>query len=151
MKIKRLPFKQFKQIYSTVPRLCVEVILLNKDKELLLIRRTIKPHSGKWHTPGGTVLRGESLTDTVKRVAHEELGIKVKVGKQLGIIEYESLKYHYSQDISVAFLVEQVGSQTFDLDGHADKFGWFKKIPTNTIPEQKRFLNPLLFAKNRVN
>ena len=141
-KAKKIPFKEFKKIYSRVPRLTVEVVLL-KGKSLLLIRRSIAPDAGKWHTPGGTVLKGEDLHQAVQRVAQEELAINVNVVKFLGIIEYKSFINHYSQDISLAYLVKpksgKMGNLKIDLDGHADKYEFFSKIPDNTILDQKRF------------
>ncbi len=138
MKVKRIPFKEFKKIYSRVPRLCVEVVLMKGDS-LLLIRRTIKPAVGQWHTPGGTVLKGESLKRAVKRVAKEELGINATVGKFIGVIEYESYVNHYSQDISLAFMIKAKERGEFRLDGHADKYGFFAELPRNMIYDQKIF------------
>ena len=89
MSVQKIPFKEFKKIYTRVPRLCVDVVLM-KDKSLLLIRRTIAPAAGQWHTHGGTVLKGESLHQAVQRVAHEELGIPVKIKKLIGVVEYNS-------------------------------------------------------------
>lgn len=109
---------------------------MNKNK-ILMTRRSIAPAIGQWHTPGGTVLKGETLEMTVKRVAKEELGVSVKVVKFLGVIEYKSFINHYSQDISLPFLVETRDKRNFKLDGHADKYNFFKEIPRNTIKEQK--------------
>ncbi|HRH26314.1 MAG TPA: NUDIX hydrolase [Candidatus Paceibacterota bacterium] len=138
MKVQRIPFEEFKAIYSRVPRLCVEIVYVHK-KSILLIRRTIHPGMGLWHTPGGTVLKGEDLKQAVKRVAKEELGIVPKIEKFLGIIEYKSYLNHYSQDISLAFLVSSKKTSNFNLDGHADKYEFFKGLPKNTIKEQKEF------------
>lgn len=139
MKVTKIPFEEFKKIYSRVPRLCVEVILV-QDGNILLVRRTILPALGLWHTPGGTVLKGENLIGAVKRVAKEELGIQVGVKNFLGIIEYTSYKNHYSQDISVAFLVEQRGKKKMTLDKNSDSHKFFSVVPSNTIKEQKNFL-----------
>ena len=147
MKVKRIPFEEFKQIYSRVPRLCVEVVLL-KGKSLLLIRRTIEPAVGQWHTPGGTVLKGENLERAVKRVAFEELGIQVQIVDFLGVIEYISYKNHYSQDISLAFTVKTKSKGNFKLDGHADKYDFFSKLPPNTILDQKKFYAKKLGLKH---
>ncbi|MFH0805336.1 MAG: NUDIX domain-containing protein, partial [Patescibacteria group bacterium] len=70
MIVKKLPFSEFKSIYSRVPRLCVE-IMVKTNNGVLLLKRNIDPEKGKWHLPGGTVLKGERLEDTVKRVAME--------------------------------------------------------------------------------
>lgn len=138
--VKRIPFKKFKEIYSTVPRLCVEVVY-QKGKNLLLIKRTIEPAVGHWHTPGGTVLKGELLEEAVERVALEELGIPMKPIKSLGIIQYKSYVNHYSQDISVAYLVRPKNKKigNIELDGHADEYKFFSEIPKDTILDQKEF------------
>jgi ADP-ribose pyrophosphatase YjhB (NUDIX family) len=138
MKVQKIPFAEFKKIYSRVPRLCVEVVLI-RDDSLLLIRRTIPPAIGFWHTPGGTVLKGEDLHKAVKRVAAEELGIKIEILKFIGVIEYKSYINHYSQDISLAFLVKTDNKKEFKLDGHADKYAFFSSLPKNTILDQKEF------------
>ena len=141
VKVKRIPFKEFKKIYSRVPRLCVEAVLIHDDG-ILLIKRSIKPAIGKWHTPGGTVLKGEDLEQAVKRVAEEELNLKVEICEFLGVIEYKSYTNHYSQDISLAFTVEPTDKNFINkikLDGHADEFGFFPKLPTDMIIDQKKF------------
>jgi len=134
---QKIPFEEFKQIYSRVPRLCVEVILV-KNKQFILIKRAIAPAMGMWHTPGGTILLGESVEEAVKRVAKEELGLKVEVKKLLGYIEYNSFPT-YGKDISMAFLVESAEDKII-LDKQASEYNWFTEAPDNTIPEQKKFL-----------
>lgn len=146
VKVQKIPFTEFKKIYSRVPRLCVEVVLM-RGKSLLLIRRTIKPAIGQWHTPGGTVLKGEDLEQAVQRVAFEELGVVVKVLKFIGVIEYRSYINHYSQDVSLAFTVRAKNNKKFDLDGHADKYSFFSEIPKNTIHDQKEFYKKNLNMK----
>lgn len=143
--VRRIPFPEFKKIYSRVPRLTVEVVVQDQSGSILLIRRTIPPAVGEWHTPGGTVLKGETLHESVLRVGMEELGVNVRVVRCLGVIEYLSYKNHYSQDISIAYLVRIQGKRglhnTFVLDGHADMYDFFpvNKLPKNIIKEQGVF------------
>src|SRR3989344_6948849 len=87
MNIKKLSFRGFKYIYSKVPRLCVDLLIKNR-KGVLLTKRDIPPNKGWWHFPGGTVLMGETLKDTVQRVAKEELNTRVKIQKLFGFLEY---------------------------------------------------------------
>src|SRR6185295_8718349 len=70
MEVKRLAKKEFDAIYSLVPRLTVEVVV-QTDAGIVLTRRAIEPAKGKWHIPGGTVFKGETLRQAVKRVARE--------------------------------------------------------------------------------
>src|SRR5438309_424541 len=87
-----LPKPEYDWIFSRVPRLCVEVVLIDSDRGVLLALRDIPPNVGAWHIPGGTVLFGESLVDAVRRVALDELGLPVTAQELLGYIEYPS---HY--------------------------------------------------------
>ena len=137
MKIRKLPFKEFKKIYSKVPRLCVEVIL-KTEQGIALTKRDIPPAKGKWHIPGGTVLKGEMLEDTVKRVAKEELGEVIKIKKMIGVIEY-SYRVYFSQPVGIAFLV-CLDSDVKKNKNKLTKYKLFKKIPNNIIKDQMRFI-----------
>ena len=86
-KPQRLPFEEYKQIYSRVPRFCVDLIIQTKDG-VILTKRDIEPYRGMWHLPGGTLLLRESINSAAKRIAKDEVGIKIKVEKQLGLMEF---------------------------------------------------------------
>jgi 8-oxo-dGTP pyrophosphatase MutT (NUDIX family) len=92
-----LPKAEFDSIFSRVPRLCVEVVIAAPERGVLLTRRDIPPNAGAWHIAGGTVLFGEPLVQSVKRVARDELGLEVAVGELLGYIEYPS---HYNNGLT---------------------------------------------------
>ena len=135
MKIKKLAFKEYKKIYSTVPRLCVEVILLINE-EIALTKRDIPPAIGKWHIPGGTVLMGETLKKAVERIAHEEMEEKVEIQKILGVIdEYHFTKY-FDQPIGIVFLVKSK-KKNFSEN---KKYKLFKDMPQNMIKAQRDFI-----------
>lgn len=150
MKIKDISSKEFKSIYSRVPRLCVEVIIQTQDG-ILLTKRAITPCKGEWHTPGGTVIKGERLEQTVKRVAKAELGLKIRIKEILGVIEYTDIKNYFGHAISIAFLAEPISRHRIKLDYQASEFGFFKKMPPHTIKDQKRFLEKFLKRKTKQN
>lgn len=81
MKNKK-PFspEEFKEIYSRATRLCVDLVIKTSEGVVLSLRN-IPPWKGQWHLPGGTVFYKDKIIDTVKRVALEELGASVSVGK----------------------------------------------------------------------
>ena len=122
-------------------------IIVQRRGKVLLTKRAIIPAKGQWHIPGGTVLMGERLIDTAKRAAKEELGIKVKIKKILGVIEYPSFKKdYYGQNIGIAFLASPI-TENIKIDNNADEYSFFNVIPKNTIIEQKKFLNKYLKLK----
>ncbi len=145
-KIQKMPYAEFKDIYSKVPKLSVEVIVF-KEGKILLTRRAITPGIGEWHTPGGTVLKGEKLNQTVKRVAKEELGLSVDIVKFLGIIEYDKFINKYEQGISLAFLVSPKDKGKITLDRQSDKYEYFQELPKNTIRKQRDFCVEVLSMK----
>ena len=145
--IERLPYIKFKKIYSCVPRLNIELIILT-PKGILLTLRSIEPYKGEWHVPGGTVLFREKIKDTVARVAREELGVEVLIKKYLGYIEYESHEKigYFGHSVGLAFLCG-IKSEEICLNHAASRAGFFKKIPKNTLIDQKKFLSSLLNKK----
>jgi len=139
--VKKLPIKLFKNIYSKVPRLCVDIIIMQK-KEFVLSKRDIPPCKGMWHIPGGTVIMGESLKEAVKRIAKEETNLEVSVKKQLGVREY-SRKSAFGQAISVVYLADALSSKLVG-NKFARDVRFFKKIPKNIIKEQRGIMQNVL-------
>jgi 8-oxo-dGTP pyrophosphatase MutT (NUDIX family) len=136
-----LPKDEYDAIYSRVPRLCVEVILLHPQRGVVLALRDIPPNQGAWHIPGGTVLFGEALADAVRRVARYELGLEVEVGALLGTIEYPS---HYLNDLdSPVGLAYAVSPRNADVTLPSG-CQWFTRLPERLYDEQREFLSTQL-------
>lgn len=140
MAIQRLTPEDFKNIFSKVPRLCVEVII-KTNQGILLSYRSISPYKNLWHIPGGTVLYKETMEDAVKRVAMDELGIDVEVVRLIGVNEYPSEEKDrgYGWPIAVNYLCKIVsGIPRGSEQGELVQF--FKEIPQDMVEEQKMFL-----------
>jgi ADP-ribose pyrophosphatase YjhB (NUDIX family) len=136
-----LPKAEFESIFSRVPRLCVEVVIVAPDRGVLLMVRDIPPNAGAWHIPGGTVLFAEPVAEAVKRVARYELGLNVDVGELLGYIEYPS---HYNNGldspVGLAFRSEPVGGLS-SAEQLPDGCAWFDRLPAGLYDEQREFLS----------
>ncbi len=63
---------------------CAEV-LIARDQQALLVRRTNDPYRGRWELPGGFCERGEHPADTARREIAEELGVQVRLTGVLGV------------------------------------------------------------------
>jgi hypothetical protein len=138
-----LSFAKFKEIYSTVNRLNIEIVLQTEQGTLLSLR-DIEPYKGQWHLPGGTVYFREPVEVAVLRVAKQELGLDVKIQDFLGYIEYPSVSKNngFDSPIGLAFRCALINSDScIKLDEQSSKAKFFKKIPKNTILEQKVFLD----------
>jgi ADP-ribose pyrophosphatase YjhB (NUDIX family) len=134
-----LPQAEYEAIYARVPRLTVEVIVASGDG-VLLTRREAGPCQGLWHIPGGTVRFGEPLTDAVRRVARQELGLEVTADRLLGYIEYPShLARGLDWPVGMAFRADMAPSSAgrpWDRPAAA----WFARLPDNMHDEQRAFL-----------
>lgn len=147
-KQRQKPFsaEEFKEIYSKVPRLTVEVVI-KTSRGVVLMKRQEKSWQGQWHIPGGTVLYQETLHQAVQRMAQEELGIKVTIKKLLGYIEYPSEEQErgFGWSVGIAFLchLEDEGQVDF---GRWEKNGieCFIQLPDELIKEQTAMLSSIL-------
>ena len=135
-----LPEEEYHAIYRRVPRLCVEVVIVEPSRGVLLKLRDIPPNVGAWHIPGGTVLFAESLEDAVKRVARDELGFQVEPQDLLGYIEYPS-HHRNGLDSPVGLAFRARRSAVSPADGALpDGCQWFHRLPTGLYAEQREFL-----------
>ena len=139
-----LPQHEFEAIFAKVPRLTVEIVLL-RDGEVFLTRRSTGPCAGLWHLPGGTVRFGEPLIEAIARVGRNELGIEVAAGDLLGIIEYPShLAAGIDWPVGVAFSCST--PQREPTVGDAAQ--WFCALPDELHEEQRTFLGDHVVGGN---
>jgi len=146
---RKKPFtlKEYKNIYSKVPKLCVEVVL-RTNAGIVLTQRAHDSWSGLWHLPGGSVMYREAVVDAVKRISREELDIDVVVGDLLGYIEYwsEEKERGFGYSVTLPFLCTTEDTlPSINQDGETIKV--FETIPLNTIEEHKKFLGQNLQMK----
>src|SRR5690606_23713737 len=63
----------------------VGVLLENEQNEVLLSRRAIEPQRGMFDIIGGFLQNGELPEDGLEREVFEELGVKIRIKKLLGM------------------------------------------------------------------
>jgi len=82
-----IPEETFGACLDAVPQVCVEV-LLERDGEVLVARRTNEPAKDTWFWPGGRLYKGERLADCARRVGREELGVDVDLVDRVGVYSH---------------------------------------------------------------
>lgn len=132
--------EEFSAIYGKVPRLNIDLVI-KSDEGILLALRTIEPHQGSWHLPGGTIYKDEKIIDAAARIAEKETGLIIKAGRCLGYMEFpremrSGVEIH---TISIAIEASPVGG-TLRHDENAKELKYFKELPEKIIPEQGAFL-----------
>jgi colanic acid biosynthesis protein WcaH len=82
-----IPPSKWQAIVENVPLVSVDLVV-EHDGGVLLGKRENEPAKEEWFVPGGTVLKNESRTEAVHRVAKEELGESVVINDCLGTYEH---------------------------------------------------------------
>ncbi|HDZ19530.1 MAG TPA: NUDIX hydrolase [archaeon] len=88
------------------PLLTVDaVILLNKKKDVILIRRKNPPFQGQFALPGGFVDVGETVENSCIREAKEETNVDVKIIRLIGVFS-DPKRDPRGHNVTVAYLCE---------------------------------------------
>jgi colanic acid biosynthesis protein WcaH len=82
-----VPEETFGACLDALPQVCVEV-LLERDGEVLVARRTNDPARGEWFWPGGRLYKGEKLDAAAERVGRAELGVAVDIVDRVGVYSH---------------------------------------------------------------
>lgn len=133
--------EEFKEIFSRVPRLCVDLVIRSPRGVILTLRKHYAWH-GQWHIPGGTVYYEETIEEAIRRVANEEIGVRVDIPKFLGYLEYPSERTErgFGRSISLVFLCDTTDT-LFKRENHdASDIRAFSELPNSLISEQRAFL-----------
>lgn len=138
----KIPEDLFQQIKNNIPLSCVDAILVNKNKEFFLVRRSISPYKNKWCLPGGIMKQGQKIRQKLAETVKDELGIKIHKVKELGF--YEKI-YKERHDISHCFIVTSK-DKSIKLNFQASEGRFFKKIPKNTASFHAKMLTDAGFS-----
>jgi colanic acid biosynthesis protein WcaH len=136
----RLSNEDFAYIYSKVPRFNVDLVV-RTEGGIVLIKRSIEPHIGCYHVPGGTLYKGETFNDAAVRVAKNETGFDVEVVRILGAMEFPAEKRGdlIIHTVSVVLEVKVIGGE-LRKDNNAKEIGIFTTLPEPGISEHYTFL-----------
>lgn len=137
----RLSNEDFAYIYSKVPRFNVDLIIRNEEGGVVLVKRSIEPHIGSWHLPGGTLYKGETIYEASVRVAKAETGFDTKVVRQLGFMEFPEEKRGDLLVHTVTVVLElHITGGELRKDENAKEIGIFSSLPNPGILEHFNFL-----------
>jgi 8-oxo-dGTP pyrophosphatase MutT (NUDIX family) len=105
---------------------CSAVIWDSTRSKILLTRRT---DNGRWCLPGGHAEPGESVAEACAREIWEETGLRVQVGRLIGVysspdflLEYADGRRH--QIVALNFEVKVTGGE-LGLSNETTEYGYF--------------------------
>ncbi|MFH1401622.1 MAG: NUDIX domain-containing protein [Parcubacteria group bacterium] len=143
----------YKKIQEVIPICCVDVVIKNDKKELLLLKRKNEPAKGEWWIVGGRIKKGETLRKAVFRKVKEETGLNVVLKGILGVGPTVFKKGIFGQSvhtINIVFLTLAKRKDKIRLDSQSSDYKWFKKINRNWHPHLQKFLKLGLQAKRNL-
>ena len=144
-KIRKASEKEYDNFRKYFVFPCVDLVIF-EGKSILLTKRTRPPYKGYWHLPGSMIHKDETMLDTVKRSAKEELNLDVTIVRFLGV--YESLN-EYRHDISNGFLVKVSGGN-LKTDYQSSDSKFFSRLPRNLIPHHRKIINDVFKHRLRL-
>lgn len=127
--------------YSVIPTF--DLIIEYENRGIVLVKRKIAPYKNQWALPGLRMFKSESIDDTLRRIAKQELGLKINpqnrvfIGQFVGKFKSEQNR----QDLSTGYLIK-VEKQPIKLnESHFSEFQIATKIPDNIGAMYKYYLN----------
>lgn len=121
--------------YAVIPTID---LILQCGPGIVLLRRVISPYARKWALPGLRLLKGDSVSDCIERIAREELGIRSSELSEPFFVGQRCVKFRTEmerQDLASSYYVETT-SRSFKLN--ADHYssvrliGSIEEVPTGT-------------------
>ncbi len=121
-------------------------IIINQNKILIGKRKDKDIGGGKWEFPGGKIEVGETNSEALERELYEELGISVKIGKEL--MNYEHVFKTTIYNITFMEITDYEGE--IYNNAHSEiKWVKFSNLPEyDFISGDDRFIQSLIKSKS---
>jgi len=128
------------------PLPAVACLVLNKKKELLLVRRAIEPFIGEWCLPGGFIEFNETIPIAGKRELKEETGLTGKAVRFIGAYVQKSRMYGSVLIVGLEFKVDKKRAKASD-DAMEARFIHIDKLPPINLGSHKKLINTFLLSE----
>lgn len=123
----------FLKIIANTPIISFDLIITNKQNQILLGLRKNRPAQGYWFVPGGRVLKDETLEEAFLRITKNELGIAIPLAAEnfLGVYQHlykdnfagkEGISTHYI--VLAVKLILDDATVGIPLSQHSDWKWW---------------------------
>lgn len=100
----------YKKIMETSVIVTVDIIFINKNKEILLWLRNNAPLKNTYYIPWGRIYKYENIIDAAKRESKKELWISLKIEKIKFLWVYDDI---YKEDAFFEWMWSHFASRTY--------------------------------------
>jgi len=141
---------ELRQLVGSRPLIMVgaTLLLLNRDDQLLMMRRT---DNGCWGVPGGGMEPGETFEETINRESREEIGVTVRQLEFFNLYSGPDFHYIYPNGDEIYGVTAVYLAHNFDgrimlnSEEHSEYcFFDISNLPENTSPPIKPILKDLI-------
>ena len=125
-------------------------IVLNKKKEILLVKRKVAPSVGCWALPGGFIELNETPAKAGRRELFEETGVRAKSGRLIGAELQKSRMYGYVLVVGMEFIAKSTKPVPGD-DAMDAKYIPIEKLPKIPFKSHCLLIDAYLKLQKRTN
>ena len=122
-------------------------IVINQNKILIGKRKDEDIGGGKWEFPGGKIEVGETNSEALERELYEELGISVKIGKEL--MNYEHMFKTTIYKISFMEIIDYDGEIRNNAHSEIKWVKFSNLLEYDFISGDDRFIQSFLKSKSK--
>ena len=135
-----------KEIYYENPLPVASVILPNRDRETLLVKRANEPFQDMWCLPIGFAETGESIEGAALRELKEETGITGKIVQLVDVCSHKNPLY--GELLVVTFEAERVsGNETAGDDASECRYFPVMNLPKLAFDSQEKAIQKYIELK----
>jgi ADP-ribose pyrophosphatase YjhB (NUDIX family) len=118
--------KQYEEIIKIFPRACVDILIADDQRRVLLMLRENQPEQGKWWFPGGRIHFGETRLEAARRKVKEECGLDVTELTEVATFDlfFKTAEMNY-HDVTILFKTVVSSKSAIKTDNQARDYGWF--------------------------
>ncbi|MBI2326434.1 NUDIX domain-containing protein [Candidatus Collierbacteria bacterium] len=134
MPVQKLPYAQFVESFKLAPRIAIDLWIKNEVGGVLFTKRDKDPYVGMWHVPGSFLLLNETVAESIKRIAKEEVNVNLAC-EQFKLLQLdEDLQEPRGHVIHLVYLVRVVKSQVKE----SEKQKFYFEPPQPMIPTHRK-------------
>ena len=89
-------------------------VIVERDGEILLVRRRLNPRQGLWTLPGGFVDFGERPAEAAIRECREETGLEIEITSLVAVLAGH--EHEAGADIVIIYAAQRTGGQPCPAD-----------------------------------
>lgn len=116
--LKYAPQEVFGKIleYAVIPTF--DLVIEYGSQGVIIVRREIAPYRRTWALPGLRMMKPESISDTLRRIARQELGLKIEPQERVFLGQYvgQFRTENQRQDLSTGYLLRASADQPIILN-----------------------------------